>query len=149
MGVKFGASKKAIMETAQSLGGVLDQADSKGDAIAFDRIIISGRPAVHTVFYTSRNKFRQGLAYFKPSSKTETSALFTQMVEEISDIYGHGELQKSFPSEEIKELELKAIEAGKGTVNCIWKSNTDNVISLEITDDLLVKLTYQDGSLHD
>ena len=160
-GVPFGSTRdsvKKIMELKPDCS--FDEKSSDLEMLVFDNVKFAGRSTQFVVFYFIDNKFYSGFVLLKPTSDAKVFELYKSFKEDFNNKYfptdKDYEVFKYPYSKDSDNIET-AIEVEKATFSCFWffdridtKYETPrNVISLEITPKLMVKITYQDGLLTD
>lgn len=154
-GVKFGSSmanaKKVIFEKKN---GKIDNRISNAESFFVDGANFGGRKAHMMILGFVNDKFHTASVLFMPDLEPKVFELYEQIKKEISDKYGK-------PQEDFKYFEkpyffgdgseTQAIRLGKADIASYWvferPDGFKNFLVLSISENLRVRLGYQDGKL--
>ncbi|MDR2274302.1 MAG: hypothetical protein LBF27_25565 [Sphingobacterium sp.] len=145
-GMDFGASAESCKNIMKSKGWVIK--DDNGKSIIYKTNKFIGRDAVICLkFYN--NELYEGFAMFIPDLESKVVDLYENISEDISLKFGEPSSYENYeyPYEKGDGHTVTAIQAGKAEFTSFWgkKINSQNAISLEISPNLSVFLTYQDS----
>ncbi len=158
LGIKFGTSIDSVKRIMLSKPGCLiDKKNSDSTQLVFDGVKFAGRETVLMQFKFVNKRFHTGIAFIKPRLTSQTVELYNTIKGEVNEKYyttsEDFETYKS-PYEKGDGYTESAIKLGKAIFEAYWKSkknsqteDEDNYICVEITDGLLIKISYQDGAL--
>lgn len=154
LGLDFGASKKAAVNLLTEKGGNYDHENSTESAIIFDGIIFAGRPTAFIILRFFNDAFFQGSVYFTVSPEVHTYQFYEQVKSEINAKYFVTTLDYvTFLNPVYKDTALfnLGIQTGSTEISCFWKfpvsDAIDNYISMKISVDLNIILSYEDGAI--
>lgn len=154
-GVKFGSSymqaKKIILSKE---GAILDKKNSDSSIVVVDAAKFAGRQTSYIVLQFINDKFHTAVVSFKSDLEAKVVDLYETMETELNEKYFKTDSDfKNFkyPYKEGDGYEITAIKVGKATFASFWnfprEDGFTNSIYLTISENLLVKLRYQDGKL--
>lgn len=151
MGVKFGTSKQDLMAAIKARGGVLDVKTSSPNSLIYDNLYLAKRLARFTIFAIFDNKFYGSMCYFKSETESKTVDLFKNIMNDLNEIYGEGDFEKTFKppfhdgDEKYGDMLIKS---GDVVYKCLWRykkpDGQTNMIQLEIDEKMNVELSYHD-----
>jgi hypothetical protein len=158
LGVKFGSTiEEATKILSAKPGFKVNREFSKPDILAFTDAPFAGRKSFLICLAFVNNKFHTGFAIIAPNLESQLIELYNGIKEELNEKYFKTTSDfKSFkyPYEDGDGHEETAIKLGKASFSSFWNfknpkgtNDENNIISLEITESMKVKLTYQDGIL--
>lgn len=148
LGIKFGSSKLAVINAVKARGGVIDKENTNADQIAFSNVKLGERESVGLAVRFINNKAFFAIFLFKANVEAQTVDYYNDLVKEITDVYGTGEVTKDFKSgfKDGDGHEVTAIQNGYADLHTDWHSNK-NLIQATIDNQLFVALSYTDGTL--
>ena len=152
-GIKFGSTKAQSMETMKAKGAVQDVPLTTENRVVYKSLTFAGRKSNLAAIYFVDDKLYQGTVFFIANNDNEALKLFDEVVNEIGELYPSQDVFKSFksPYEEGDGHEVTAIKLGYATYTAFWNTpgsgESENFVSLEVTTEMNLKLTYQDGNL--
>jgi len=158
LGLKFGASVEHVKETILAKPGcVLDIENSDNENIIFNGLKFAGRETLLIMFRFIDNKFHTAHVFIKPKLESHIIDLYNEIKDEINDKYYITEEDYEtykFPYEKNDNYTETAISLGKASFSSFWKfknrdtsENIYNYITLDITENLDIRVCYQDGIL--
>lgn len=151
LGIKFGTSKAAVIETMKSKGAAIDSDDPSNETVTFKNVSLGHRQTVTFFVRFVNNKAFEADYFFDPGLEAKTIEYYNDLLSDLTDVYGKGESFKNFkePYKDGDGYETTAIASGKADYVTFWEdaANNKNSISLKIQPNLHVKLVYQDAVL--
>jgi hypothetical protein len=158
LGLKFGASIEHVKEIMIAKPDcVLDFENSDNENIIFNGLKFAGRETLLIMFKFINNKFHTAYVFIKPKLESYVIDLYTGIKNEINDKYYITEEDYEtykFPYEKNDGYAETAISLGKASFTSFWKfknrdtsENIYNYITLDITENLDIRVCYQDGFL--
>ncbi len=151
LGIKFGSTRAAVIAALNAKGGILDKKESTVNMLAYKNIKLGHRTAGAFVV-----KFIDGKAYeadfvFDPGLDAHTIEYFFNLVNDINENYGAGDIKKTFQEpyndEDDDGIKIGAMKDGKVSYATYWQSDNKNTIKAVIDESLAVLLIYQDADL--
>ena len=154
-GIKFGSS---VAETRKALlakkTGTIDEKNSSETKIILDKPEFAGKIPLFVLFQFVDDKFHTAKVIFKPTLDARVFELYDSVKKDINDKYYKTEKDYKFfksPYEDGDGYETTALKVGKATIAALWTfkqaDGFENSVSLEIDENLLVTLSYQDEKL--
>ena len=109
----------------------------------------AGLPNCVLVWSFTSDKLYQGVVMFTPELSAQAMLKYHSIKDLLVKKYGEGVTYESYdyPYEEGDGHWETAFELGKGKLNTYWIFKDDNTISLQLTAELDVKITYQSDEL--
>jgi len=151
LGIKFGASKEAVIAALKAKGNVPDKRSPGAKVLSFHNVKLGQRSADGLFVRFIDNKAYFALFIFTPDKQPQSVEYYTALVNDISDVYGKGESTSDFksPFKDGDGNEMTAIQEGYTTIFTDWHSGTNSVqATIHGTSDLItVLLIYQDDTL--
>ncbi len=151
-GIKFGSTKAATDAAMKAKGCKSSTLAVTDDMLAYDDVTFAQRKAFFVILKFYKNQFYEATVTYKPDPDMVINQ-FEKMATELKSSYGETTVFHNFtkPYELGDGYELSAIKQGKADYAAYWSTaNSDgnkNFISLDISKDLYVDLTYQDGTI--
>jgi hypothetical protein len=150
LGIKFGTGIAAVNAAVIAKGGVIDKAKSTKESVIFRNVKLGHREAASFIVKFVNDKAYEADFIFLPGQDARTIEYYNDLVNDINEIYGKGDLQVTFKSpysdKDSETNKIVAIRNAMAEYKTYWESN-DNSILAEITDDLTVDLIYQNDKL--
>lgn len=150
LGIKFGTGMAAVNAAVIAKGGVIDKAKSTKESVIFRNVKLGHREAASFIVKFVNDKAYEADFIFLPGQDARTIEYYNDLVNDINEIYGKGDLQVTFKSpysdKDSETNKIVAIRNAMAEYKTYWESN-DNSILAEITDDLTVDLIYQNDKL--
>lgn len=154
-GMTFGSSmaecKKNILAKE---GATIDNKNSSETVLIIDGAIFGGRKTDFISLEFITNKLHTARVFYPKTLEAKVEELYSEIKSEINSKYYTTKVDfRNFksPYRDGDGYDTQAIRLGKGTVAAFWKfkrsDEFENLISLEIKEDLIVSLSYQDGKL--
>lgn len=153
MGLKFGTSRSVVADALKAKAGVIDLENSNEKVLVLKNFVFANRKSYFMIVLFFNNQMYRAAVVFKPSVEAKTVELFDELVAEISEVYGEGQVYRNFktPYKEGDGYEVTAIKTGHASYSAFWFVNSSegrkNGISLTIDENASVTLTYEDGEL--
>jgi len=151
-GIKFGFTKELSKSIMKSKGWIIDS-EKTGSIIYKENNFL--KRSANIILKFVNNEFYEGIAIFSPKLDSGILDLYNSINEDVSLKYGKGESYESYsyPYEKNDGHLETALSLGKANFNTYWSKKSENklskkdynIISTEITENLLVILTYQDA----
>ena len=151
LGIKFGSTKATVMTALKAKGGILNAKQSTSDVIVYKNIKLGHRDAGAFIVKFINNKAFEADFIFDPGLEAKTIEYYYELVNDINEIYGAGDVQKKFQepyNDDVDDgFKITGIKNGKIDYSTLWKSSNKNAIGASITAELTVELVYQDNDL--
>ena len=95
------------------------------------------------------NKLFEGTVLISPDLKARAMEQYEQMSSKISGKHGTGETYESYdyPYEKGDGHWETAFKLGKGNLSTYWNFDDGNIISMTLTENLSIRVTYQSTDL--
>jgi hypothetical protein len=158
-GMKFGSSVDSIKKAMLSKqGSTIESKFCTDSRLVFTGLKFAGRNALLMRFSFVNNKFHTGTAAFTSDLESKVVDLYNDIKGEINEKYHQSTSdyeQYKYPYEKGDGHTETAIKLGKASFATYWffkhpiSGNKDyqNSITLEISSNLTISITYQDGML--
>ena len=153
IGIPFNSSRVSVLEQIKLKGG--DPVEvSDTTIIGAIGIKFAGRTTDLISLRMHNDKFFQGVIILDPELEGKTIEYFITIRNELTEVYGKGKQLTSFqsPYRVGDGYELTAVQTGKGQIASAWtyenQAGDKNWISIEITPDLKIRLTYTEGTTY-
>lgn len=158
LGFKFGTSMEHVKEIMLAKPEcVVDFENTDNENIIFNGLKFAGRETVFIIFKFFDNKFHTAYVFIKPKLESYVINLYTEIKDEINHKYYITEEDYEtykFPYEKNDNYTETAISLGKASFSSFWKfknrdtfENIYNYITLDVTENLDIRICYQDGIL--
>lgn len=149
LGIKFGSSKLAVINTIKAKGGIIDKQNTDAEQIAFSNVKLGDRESVGLAVRFIHNKAYFAIFVFKADAEAQTVDYYNDLVKEITGVYGDGQATKEFKSgfKDGDGHEVIAIQNGYADFHTNWFSNK-NSIRVAIDNELFISLSYMDAALN-
>lgn len=101
------------------------------------------------VWSFTSDKLFQGVVLIKPELSAKAMKEYDNMRTKIEGKYGEGKTYESYdyPYEKGTEHWETAFSLGKGSLDTYWVFDDGNSLSMKLTEDLYIKVTYQSTEL--
>jgi len=157
-GFRFGTTVDSVKKGMLSKPGCKIDPESSKDLLIFSGVNFAGRDVLIICFAFVNNKLHTGSVYISPRLESGILDLYNQIRTELNEKYYFStEFYESYkyPYEKEDGHTITAIKLGKAKFSTYWKfknpksesEEDQNLISLRITENLSVKIIYQDGVL--
>jgi hypothetical protein len=153
IGIPFNSSRVSVLEQIKLKGG--DPVEvSDTTIIGAIGIKFAGRTTDLISLRMHNDKFFQGVIILDPELEGKTIEYFITIRNELTEVYGKGKQLTSFqsPYRVGDGYELTAVQTGKGQIASSWtyenQAGDKNWISIDITPDLKIRLTYTEGTTY-
>jgi hypothetical protein len=151
IGLTFGMNKNAVKGFIVQKGGTIENA--KGGTLLITNVTMDTKRPVMVMCKFVNYRLFEISAYFIPSLEDKTQELYDEINGIVESKYGKGQSFRDFKGiyEDGDGFEMQAVKTGNASIATYWRNFINsNVICLEIyslSDNLYVRLTYQDGNL--
>lgn len=157
LGIEFGCSQQIAKEKlASKTESILDSENSDQDTLLYNGVKFAGRETELVLLLFFEGKFCKGVVFIKPKLESMIVETYRQIRDEINGKYYLSESDYETyisPYEENDGYTELAISLGKANFSCFWNfenpEGLDNYISLEINENLQIKIGYENGNLMD
>jgi hypothetical protein len=149
MGINFGDPKHRVKEVKNQKGGFVAYKDNPG-ALLYTNGSFAGHDAVGAVFRFYDNRMHTAVILLVVDQKPMVMSFYRNILSELTEKYGvTPEKIHTFkrPYYEGDGYEHNAISLGYAELFAVFRFNNDNAISVEVTKDLSLKITYQNHEL--
>lgn len=156
LGIEFGASKETSKEKMLSRNGVtFDEENSTEDALFFDGLKFAGRQTSYVFLLFVNDKFTKSTVVITPKLDSNAINLYNDIKSEINSKYYITESDFKIFEEPYFENDgytETGIRVGKIKFSSFWKftdqnGGKDDYIALNISEDLQIIISYEDGDL--
>lgn len=157
MGIPFGTSKSQIKSYFNSKQPQNKIYSDNNRDITFTNVKFGTRETEGIIFgLNDSSKYHTAVVLIKPSSESDIYDLYDKIVEEINAKYHYRDSQTEFwrypyDSDDKYTYGITAIKMDKGVFQTAWlfpvENSENDIISVEITTAVWVKITYQNGNM--
>lgn len=157
LGIEFGSSLEIVKEKfANKTGIILESVDDENDALFCNGAKFAGRETEMMLFLFFDDQFCKGVVTIKPILESKVVDLYKQIRDEINVKYYISESDYEIyydPYEKDDGYTESAISLGKAEFSCYWNFENsgmlDNYISIQVNENLQIKIGYENGELMD
>jgi hypothetical protein len=145
-GIKFGSSKITVLTAMKAKGYKFDKTNSTATMLAFSNVKLASHTADAFLVKFINDKAFESDYLFNPDVEAKVIADYDELAGRIAEIYGQGQVTKTYnnPYKEDDGETLLGLSAGKIDFHTVWFADNKNSISIAITTDMIVRVTYQD-----
>lgn len=146
----WGSSKAAVINNNSTKDYNYFEGEGIGDnmLVATDADFAGTSDCMIAWFFTS-DKLFQGTVIISPDLSAKAMTEYSDMRAKIAGKYGAGETYENYdyPYDEGDGHWETAFKLGKGHLRTFWSFDDGNSLSMELTEDLAIKITYQSTEL--
>lgn len=154
LGIPFGSSIKEVTVKIEERQGVLDIENSDNDSLIFNNVTFAGYKTELLLILFHEEEFAKALIYIKPKLESQVIGTYKSICDGLSDKYYITDKDfetYDYPYEENDGHTETGISLGKIDFSSFWNfsnsGNEDDYISVIITEDLEILITYENGYL--
>lgn len=162
MGIPFGSTKAQVRAAMLEKQPGIKIREEKPNIIIYDKGKFGGRESFSFLFkFTDSGKLHTAIVLLDPIYCSQVHELYDGIVSDINGKYYVSDLsieRYKYPYDKSDRENTNVITGGYATIHTIWtfdmantpdNTDDDNAIMIEITNNCIVKVSYQDGVLID
>ena len=162
MGIPFGSTKAQVKAAMSQKQPGIKIREEKSNIVIYNDGKFGGRSAFSFLFkFTDSDKLHTTIILLDPVYCNQVFELYDGIVSDINQKYYVSDFvveRYKYPYEKSDRENTNVITGGYATINTIWtfdmpntpdSTDDDNAIMIEITNNCIVKVSYQDGVLID
>jgi hypothetical protein len=162
MGIPFGSTKAQVKAAMSQKQPGIKIREEKSNIVIYNDGKFGGRSAFSFLFkFTDSDKLHTAIVLLDPVYCSQVHELYDGIVSDINGKYYVSDLsieRYKYPYDKSDRENTNVITGGYATIHTIWtfdmantpdNTDDDNGIMIEITNNCIVKVSYQDGVLID
>ncbi len=151
MGLNFGDDETKAMQTMSTRPGFELYKDSPGNGtISYMNGIFAGRAAVGAVLFFYEHKLHTITILIEVPAEPKVMEVYYDVVQDLQTNYGimpRYSHRYRYPYEEGDGHTVTAIKKGYADIGCLFAFGDGNALTVSITENISVKVTYQNSEM--
>ena len=147
---KWGSSRTEVKENNADKGYLYYDGEGSGENVLIVlEADFAGESDCLIIWKFTSDKLFEGTVLISPDLEARAMEQYEEMSSKISGKYGTGETYESYdyPYEKDDGHWETAFRLGKGNLDTYWNFDDGNIISMTLTENLSIKVTYQSSDL--